>query len=69
MTDGSGSVFFVLFDTTGNRERTCRSAPTGPSLNFYDPNAKTRLIMGSTTIVGSHVANNGIVEEIRHHPS
>ena len=32
-------------------------------LRLYDPNAKTRLVIGSTTMVASHVSNEGILEK------
>ena len=34
----------------------------GPSINFYDPNARTRLAIGSTTMVASHLSINGLTE-------
>jgi len=64
VTDGNGSVFFVMFDANGRPRADLNVATEGPSLNFYDPNGKSRLIVGSTSMVGSHVASaNGIVEK------
>jgi hypothetical protein len=63
VTDGAGSVFLVLFDKGGKARANLQVSNDGPSLNFYDTNAKPRLVIGSTTMVGSHVANNGIVEK------
>jgi len=63
VTDGSGSVFLVMFDKDGKPRADLQVSNYGPSINFYDPNAKTRLVIGSTTLVGSHVAKDGIVEK------
>jgi hypothetical protein len=63
VTDGTGSVFLVLFDTDGRPRADLQVNNFGPSLNFYDPNAKTRLALGSTSLVASHVINNGTVEK------
>jgi len=67
VTDGTGAVFLVMFDKDGKPRADMQVSAYGPSINFYDPNAKTRLVMGSTTLVGSHVEIKGIVE--KHPPS
>ena len=63
VTDGSGSVFLVLFDNNRRPRADLQVSNYGPSLNFYDPGAKTRLVLGSTTLVGSHVVAQGVVEK------
>ena len=63
VTDGSGSVFLVMFDKDGRPRADMQVTNYGPSINFYDPSAKTRLVMGSTTMVASHVSNEGILEK------
>jgi hypothetical protein len=63
VTDGTGSVFLVLFDVNGKPRADLQVNNFGPSLNFYDPNAKTRVALGSTTLVASHVNNGGIMEK------
>ncbi len=63
VTDGSGSVFLVLFDANGKARADMQVNNYGPSVNFYDPNAKTRLVLGSTPLVASHVANKGLMEK------
>jgi hypothetical protein len=62
VSDGTGSVFLVMFDTNGKPRADFQVNNYGPSLNFYDPNGKTRVAIGSTTLVASHVNSNGIVE-------
>jgi hypothetical protein len=63
VTDGNGSVFLVLFDKNGRPRADLQVNNYGPSLNFYDPNAKTRVALGSTTLVASHVSSGGIIEK------
>jgi hypothetical protein len=63
VADNAGSVFLVMFDTTGKPRADLQVSPYGPSLNFYDPNANTRLVLGSTSLVGSHVVSGGVVEK------
>ncbi len=63
VTDGGGSVFLVMFDKDGRPRADMQVGNYGPSINFYDPNAKTRLVIGSTTMVASHVSNEGILEK------
>ena len=62
VTDGAGSVFFVLFDKDEKARADVSVTPYGPSINFYDPNGKARTIIGSTNAVSSHIVNAGIVE-------
>lgn len=62
VSDGTGSVFLVLFDNNGKPRADLQVNNYGPSLNFYDPNGKTRVALGSTTLVASHVNSNGIIE-------
>ena len=63
VTDGTGAVFFVMFDKAGKPRADLQVSNFGPSLNFYDPNAKTRLVVGGTTLVASHVNINGQMEK------
>ncbi len=63
VTDGGGSVFLVLFDKNGKARADLHVDNYGPSLNFYDPNAKSRVVVGSTTLVASHVSSGGIIEK------
>lgn len=62
VSDGTGSVFLVMFDKNGKPRADFQVNNYGPSLNFYDPTGKTRVAIGSTTLVASHVNSNGIVE-------
>ena len=62
VSDGTGSVFFVLFDKNGKPRADVQVNNYGPSLNFYDPNGKTRVAVGSTTLVASHVNSGGVIE-------
>src|SRR5262245_56562164 len=63
VTDGGGSVFLVLFDQNCKARADFQVNNYGPSLNFYDPNAKPRVVVGSTTLVASHVSSGGIIEK------
>jgi hypothetical protein len=63
VADGAGSVFLVMFDTAGRTRANLSVSNDGPSLVFYDPNGRQRAILGSTTLVGSHVHENGIAEK------
>jgi hypothetical protein len=63
VTDGGGSVFLVMFDKDGRPRADMQVSNFGPSINFYDPNARARLVIGSTTMVASHVSNEGIIEK------
>ena len=62
VADGAGSVFLVMFDTNGRTRANLSVGNDGPSLVFYDANGRQRTIIGSTTLVGSHVNDNGIAE-------
>jgi len=62
VSDGTGSVFLVMFDRNGKPRADFQVNNYGPSLNFYDPSGKTRVAIGSTTLVASHVNANGIIE-------
>ena len=63
VADRAGSVFLVLFDATGKTRANLSVGNDGPSLVFYDSNGRQRTIIGSTTLVGSHVHENGIAEK------
>jgi hypothetical protein len=63
VADGAGSVFLVLFDAAGKTRANLSVGNDGPALIFYDPSGQARTILGSTTVVGSHVNENGIVEK------
>ena len=63
VTDAAGSVFLVMFDAAGKTRANLSVSNDGPSLVFYDPSGQPRTIVGSTTLVGSHVSENGIVEK------
>src|SRR5437867_2680306 len=62
VADGAGSVFLVMFDTAGKTRANLSVSNDGPSLVFYDPSAQARMALGSTTLVGSHVNDNGVAE-------
>jgi hypothetical protein len=63
VSDGAGSVFLVMFDKDERPRADMSVTPYGPSINFYDPSGKSRAVIGSTTLVSSHVANeSGVVE-------
>jgi hypothetical protein len=61
--DTAGSVFLVMFDTAGKTRANLSVGNEGPSLVLYDAGGKQRTIIGSTTLVGSHVNENGIAEK------
>lgn len=64
VTDGTGSVFLVFFDANGQARADMHVSSYGPSINFYDPSGRSRMILGSTPLVGSHVASpQGQVEK------
>ena len=63
VADGAGSVFLVMFDANQKTRAQLSVGNDGPSLIFYDPTGKARTILGSTTLVGSHVNDNGIAEK------
>jgi hypothetical protein len=62
VADDAGSVFLVMFDSAGKTRANLSVGNEGPSLLFYDPAGQPRTIIGSTTLVGSHVNDNGIAE-------
>jgi hypothetical protein len=62
VTDDAGSVFLVMFDAAGKTRANLSVGNDGPSLVFYDASSRARTIIGSTTLVGSHVNENGIAE-------
>jgi hypothetical protein len=63
VADNAGSVFLVMFDGTGKTRANLSVTNDGPSLVLYDAGAQQRTIIGSTTLVGSHVNENGIAEK------
>ena len=63
VADGAGSVFLVMFDAVGKTRTSLSVSNDGPSLIFYDAKGQQRTIIGSTTLVGSHVNENGIAEK------
>jgi hypothetical protein len=62
VADTAGSVFLVMFDAAGKTRVNLSVGNDGPSLVFYDTVSRARTIIGSTTLVGSHVNENGIAE-------
>lgn len=62
VADNAGSVFLIMFDAKSKTRASLSVGNEGPSLVFYDPAGKPRTIIGSTTLVGSHVNENGIAE-------
>src|SRR5258705_2856144 len=63
VADNAGSVFLVMFDSSGKTRANLSVGNEGPSLVFYDVAGQQRTIIGSTTLVGSHVNENGIAEK------
>jgi hypothetical protein len=63
VADRAGSVFLVMFDAAGRTRANLSVSNDGPSLVFYDATGRQRTIIGSTTLVGSHVYENGIAEK------
>ncbi len=62
VADGAGSVFLVMFDAAGKTRANLSVSNDGPSLVFYDPSGQARTVVGSTTLVASHVNENGVAE-------
>jgi hypothetical protein len=62
VADNAGSVFLIMNDSTGRTRVNLSVANDGPSLVFLDKSGQARTILGSTTLVGSHVNENGIAE-------
>jgi hypothetical protein len=63
VADSAGSVFLVMFDAAGKTRVNLSVSNDGPSLVFYDASGQQRTIIGSTTLVGSHVNENGVAEK------
>jgi hypothetical protein len=63
VADNAGSVFLVMFDATGKTRANLSVTNDGPSIVLYDAGSQQRTIIGSTTVVGSHVNENGIAEK------
>jgi len=63
VTDAAGSAFLVMFDAAGKTRASLTVTNDGPSLNLLDRSGQPRTILGSTTLVGSHVNENGIAEK------
>jgi hypothetical protein len=62
VADSAGSVFLVMFDGTGKTRTSLSVSNDGPGLILYDASGQQRTIIGSTTLVGSHVNENGVAE-------
>ncbi len=62
VADSAGSVFLVLFDRNEKSRANLSVSPDGPSLVFYDAGGQARMVLGSTTLVASHVNEKGVVE-------
>lgn len=63
VADGAGSVFLVMFDTNQKTRAQLSVSNDGPSLVFFDPSGQARTIIGSTTLVPSHVMDNGVAQK------
>jgi len=63
VADSAGSVFLVMFDAAGKTRANLSVGNDGPSLVFYDSAGRQRTVIGSTTLVGSHVSDNGVMEK------
>ena len=63
VADDAGSVFLVMFDARGKARTSLSVSNDGPSLVLYDDASHQRAIIGSTTLVGSHVNEGGIAEK------
>jgi hypothetical protein len=62
VADNAGSVFLIMSDTARKTRVNLSVSNEGPSLVFLDPSGQARTVLGSTTLVGSHVNENGIAE-------
>ena len=62
VADAAGSVFLVMFDANGKTRANLSVSNDGPSLVFYDPSGQVRTVVGSTTLVASHINENGVAE-------
>ena len=62
VADNAGSVFLIMADSAGKTRVNLSVSNDGPSLIFFDRAGQARTILGSTTVVPSHVNYNGIAE-------
>jgi hypothetical protein len=62
VADAAGSVFLVLFDKNEKSRVNLSVSNDGPSLILHDPDGKPRTILGSTSLVASHVNEKGVME-------
>ena len=62
VADTAGSVFLVMFDAAGKTRANISVTPDGPALILFDPSGQARTVLGSTTLVPSHVNENGVAE-------
>lgn len=62
VADAAGSVFLVLFDKNEKSRLSLSVSNDGPSLVLHDLDGKPRAILGSTSLVASHVSEKGIME-------
>jgi hypothetical protein len=62
VTDNAGSVFLMMADKAGKARINLSVSNDGPTLTLLDPSGQARTILGSTTLVPSHVNDNGIAE-------
>ncbi len=60
--DNTGSVFLVMSDKAGKTRVSLSVGNDGPTLTFLDSSTQIRTILGSTTVVPSHVNDNGVAE-------
>jgi len=60
--DNTGSVFLVMSDKAGKTRVNLSVGNDGPTLTFLDSSTQIRTILGSTTVVPSHVNDNGVAE-------
>jgi hypothetical protein len=63
VADNAGSAFLIMFDGAGKTRASLSVGNDGPSLVLYDASGQQRTIIGGTTLVGSHVNENGIAEK------
>jgi len=62
VADNAGSAFLIMSDTAGKTRVNLSVSNDGPTLTFLDPSGQIRTILGSTTVVPSHVNDNGVAE-------
>ena len=62
VTDNAGSVFLMMADKAGKARINLSVSNDGPTLTLFDPSGQPRTILGSTSLVPSHVNDNGIAE-------